>query len=475
MKVRSAEKHAEPEKSIYVTPTTEVTPAVRRSPRKRPNSTIPISSNSKRSLIMSTPSPGQVAQAKKSNYATSPSTTSKEINNSWIHSFSIPTRWEPSVEAGLLKERLTAEEKCAMTRQLCTIILSHTSNTSQAERDHVAICLIKKYPFLSGSYGAGHQYWSKKIKERLLNLKRKVSRAEKKKFQEQGVEIPKGKPGRKRKSKQGEQIYTAVPAIPEGETEETIEMVHQELKDLCKSGRGDLNKINQLMDATFPKRRRDILTKNLRVWDLLKQYPPLQEKKGYGLKLELGRILESKCSLRDIRENLLIKLPNLLRVIKQSAHKEIRKIVLLLENHDSIDQTEMDCRCVMASLPHLLGEKVLTDFVPGQMFWKCILDEDDIQCEIDRTTSPRLISTGSIVDIQSLCLASEGMVVCNFKPANAIINAVISLMASYYVFNANYQKGQPKNVFIFLDYLLFESQSVSLPIGVENLILSLKE
>lgn len=65
-------------------------------------------------------------------------------------------QWEPSVEAGLKNGKLTTEEKSAMTRQLCTIILSHTSSASQAERDHVAISLIKKYPFLSGSFGSGH-------------------------------------------------------------------------------------------------------------------------------------------------------------------------------------------------------------------------------------------------------------------------------------------------------------------------------
>lgn len=48
-------------------------------------------------------------------------------------------------------------------------------------------------------------------------------------------------------------------------------------------------------------------------------------------------------------------------------------------------------------------------------------------------------------------------------------------MASYYVFNTSYPKGQAKNVFVFLDFVLFGNQSSSLPIGVENLILSLKE
>jgi len=35
-----------------------------------------------------------------------------------------------------------------------------------------------------------------------------------------------------------------------------------------------------LMDATFPLRRREILTNNLRVWKLLKEYPPLENGNG---------------------------------------------------------------------------------------------------------------------------------------------------------------------------------------------------
>ena len=80
-----------------------------------------------------------------------------------------------------------------------------------------------------------------------------------------------------------------------------------------------------------------------------------------------------------------------------------------------------------------------------------------------------------MLDVDSLCLASEGMVVCNFKPSNAILNAGLNLMASYYVLNINYPEGHGKNVFVFLDYLLFGLQTSSLPIGVENLFLSLKE
>lgn len=56
--------------------------------------------------------------------------------------------------------------------------------------------------------------------------------------------------------------------------------------------------------------------------------------------------------------------------------------------------------------------------------------------EIRATTAPRLISTAgaTIDDVQSLVLASEGMVVCRFKTIH-ILSAVFTLRPSCYVFS----------------------------------------
>lgn len=69
-------------------------------------------------------------------------------------------------------------------------------------------------------------------------------------------------------------------------------------------------------------------------------------------------------------------------------------------------------------------------------------------------------------------LIAEGMVVVKFKTTN-ILNAVICLLSSYYVFNAEYPNGgngQSKNVFLFLEHLLISAQGKSLPMGVENFL-----
>ena len=41
------------------------------------------------------------------------------------------------------------------------------------------------------------------------------------------------------------------------------------------------------MDTTFPFRRRDVLLNNVRVWKLLKEYPPLENGNGSEVSVSL--------------------------------------------------------------------------------------------------------------------------------------------------------------------------------------------
>ena len=106
----------------------------------------------------------------------------------------------------------------------------------------------------------------------------------------------------------------------------------------------------------------------------------------------------------------------------------------------------------------------------------------DANGEVEVTTAPRLISTGgSFDDIQSLVLAVEGMVMCKFEKLD-IVNAVLSLIGCYFLFNADYPKGpgdQSKNTYIFLEKILLsnstkQNRSLQLPIRVQTVVLQLK-
>ena len=93
---------------------------------------------------------------------------------------------------------------------------------------------------------------------------------------------------------------------------------------------------------------------------------------------------------------------------------------------------------------------------------------------LEKTTSPRLISTGDIKEIHELCLASEGMVVCKFRPPS-ILSAVATLLGSFYCFNMEFPKGiggSEKNTFLFLEHILLGQASATLPLSVAEHVLS---
>lgn len=119
------------------------------------------------------------------------------------------------------------------------------------------------------------QFWAKKIQERVLNLRRRLARNEKRKFLEEGIVIPKGKPGRKKTK-----IVSTLPIYPDGETEETLEEQRKQLAQMFDQGSQDLARIKVLMDNTFARRRRDVLLNDTRVWMIVRDYPFLKNGKG---------------------------------------------------------------------------------------------------------------------------------------------------------------------------------------------------
>ena len=99
-----------------------------------------------------------------------------------------------------------------------------------------------------------------------------------------------------------------------------------------------------------------------------------------------------------------------------------------------------------------------------------------VEKKVAECTSPRLLSTGSLGQLHSLILIAEGMVVAKFRRMN-ILNAVISLLAAYYTFNAQYPRGKTghsKNIFVFLDHLLISEQRTAVPVSVEHFLAMMK-
>jgi len=108
------------------------------------------------------------------------------------------------------------------------------------------------------------------MKDRFENLNKKKNRAVRKMCQQEGLEVQKGKPGRKKKTPHPSAI---IPAIPEGETDDTYQEQKKRIGVEWKKSKKDYNLLRDLMASTFPMRRREILTKNLRVWKIMEDFP----------------------------------------------------------------------------------------------------------------------------------------------------------------------------------------------------------
>ena len=116
----------------------------------------------------------------------------------------------------------------------------------------------------------------------MANLNKWANKARKEPYQIEGEPVPsKGKPGRKKK----QSAATIVPALPDGETSEALEEQKKQIVACCQEGSPDLHLVYQLMDTTFPLRRREVLLNNARVWELRKEYPPLGNSTGTEVSL----------------------------------------------------------------------------------------------------------------------------------------------------------------------------------------------
>ena len=60
--------------------------------------------------------------------------------------------------------------------------------------------------------------------------------------------------------------------------------------------------------------------------------------------------------------------------------------------------------------------------------------------KIEECKSPKILSTCTLDNINSMMLVAEGIVVTKLRMIN-ILNAMVCLLSSYYTFNAEYPKG----------------------------------
>ena len=93
-------------------------------------------------------------------------------------------------------------------------------------------------------------------------------------FIQEGQEVPKGKPGRKKAIHPS----SVIPAIPEGVTDDTYNEQRKQITEWRKSKR-NYSLLKELMSSTFPIRR-EVLTQNVRVWKIMEDFPNFASSSG---------------------------------------------------------------------------------------------------------------------------------------------------------------------------------------------------
>ena len=79
--------------------------------------------------------------------------------------------------------------------------------------------------------------------------------------------------------------------------------------------------------------------------------------------------------------------------------------------------------------------------------------EADVDSAVIDYIQPQIVIVGDIYDIDLLYIVTEGSIICQL-PQEKIIDAVIGLLGSFYVFNVSY--NQSKAILTFLEQALLE-------------------
>ena len=93
-------------------------------------------------------------------------------------------------------------------------------------------------------------------------------------FIQEGQEVPKGKPERKKAIHPS----SVIPAIPEGVTDDTYNEQRKQITEWRKSKK-NYSLLKELMSSTFPIRR-EVLTHNVRVWKIMEDFPNFASSSG---------------------------------------------------------------------------------------------------------------------------------------------------------------------------------------------------
>lgn len=103
----------------------------------------------------------------------------------------------------------------------------------------------------------------------------------------------------------------------------------------------------------------------------------------------------------------------------------------------------------------------------------CVLQRDEpIDDRIRQFIQPHIVAVGELFHMGSLHIACEGTILCTL-PRQQMCNAIIALLACFYIFNIEYKCAQ--GILNFLEKSVVGLRNVSNRVAVDTFINSLSK
>ncbi|XP_046863514.1 uncharacterized protein LOC124457280 [Xenia sp. Carnegie-2017] len=104
-------------------------------------------------------------------------------------------------------------------------------------------------------------------------------------------------------------------------------------------------------------------------------------------------------------------------LLKKTKQKNVSSILEELEDCPVEDEKEVKNRCIMACLPYVLDDQCTHRDMNKKLFWDIVDGKSlgEVQEIINKSSTPRLLSTGTLRNIHSIMLVAEGMIVAKLK------------------------------------------------------------
>ncbi|KAK0136717.1 Sterile alpha motif domain-containing protein 3 [Merluccius polli] len=312
----------------------------------------------------------------------SPAESSPSLRKQWPQVFALPN-FSVDVEYRLrqadlsfMKDRIpitpSRDMKHDILEKLAETMYSFKAYPNDDDFSSVAKSLISKHPSLTepgpqpGWYG-----WKNSIKFKMANYRTKLRKAGCDDVMINGGKQsklnPDGESSRKnvKRPKRGEANY--LPNLPDGHDERSLENARKIVIEEMKKKKNNATLVSQMMDQTFPLRRREIVTQEPVVKSLVERWPALFTERQVFAEFNC---VASKNLEGDFYEALDQHTPRFIELFKSKKGTTGQKLTDLMQHINCLSQAFLFC---LVMTPDTAKEEALASVTVGVL---TVVNED---------------------------------------------------------------------------------------------------